>query len=98
MDNAKNNGIYVDFINGHLEHVNFLKSLGSGQNIDKILILLKGKSSYWINKKKIFSRKFEWQNEYFAVSVSESRVNRVRDYIKEQEKHHKKKSFNGEYQ
>jgi putative transposase len=33
-----------------------------------------------------------------AVSVSESAVNRVREYIKNQENHHKKKSFSDEYQ
>jgi REP element-mobilizing transposase RayT len=97
-ENAENKGIYLDFINGYLEHVHCLISLGSGQNIDKILMLLKGESSYWINKNKIFGGKFEWQDDYFAVSVSESAVNQVRDYIKSQESHHKKKSFNDEYQ
>jgi REP element-mobilizing transposase RayT len=66
-ENAENKGIYIDFINGHLEHVHCLISLGSGQNIDKLLMLLKGESSYWINKNKIFKTKFEWQDEYFAV-------------------------------
>lgn len=97
-ENAENKGIYLDFINGYLEHVHCLISLGSGQNIDKILMLLKGESSYWINKNKILGGKFEWQDDYFAVSVSESAVNQVRDYIKNQESHHKKKSFNDEYQ
>ena len=97
-ENAEKKGIYIDFINGYLEHVHCLISLGSGQNIDKILMLLKGESSYWINHNKIFSKKFEWQNEYFAVSVSESAVAKVRNYIKNQEKNHKKKSFNEEYQ
>ncbi len=97
-ENAENKGIYLDFINGYLEHVHCLISMGSGQNIDKILMLLKGESSYWINKNKIFGGKFEWQDDYFAVSVSESAVNQVRDYIKNQESHHKKKSFNNEYQ
>jgi putative transposase len=58
-ENAENKGIYLDFINGYLEHVHCLISLGSGQNIDKILMLLKGESSYWINKNKIFGGKFE---------------------------------------
>jgi REP element-mobilizing transposase RayT len=97
-ENAEKKDIYIDFINGHLEHVHCLISLGPGQNIDKVLMLLKGESSYWINKNKIFGRKFEWQDEYFAVSVSESSINRVRNYIREQENHHKKKSFNEEYQ
>ena len=41
--------------------------------------------------------KFEWQDEYFAVSVSESMLNRVREYIKRQEEHHSKKTFQEEY-
>jgi REP element-mobilizing transposase RayT len=97
LKNANDKGIYIDFINGYLEHVHCLVSLGSGQNIDKIVMLLKGESSYWINKNKLIREKFEWQNEYFAVSVSESAVNRVRDYIKNQEEHHKKKSFQQEF-
>jgi REP element-mobilizing transposase RayT len=76
----------------------YVKIWVHGQTIDKILMLLKGESSFWINKNKISCGKFEWQDEYFAVSVSESAVNRVRDYIKNQENHHKKKSFNDEYQ
>jgi len=97
-ENAKEKGIYVDFINGCLEHVHCLISMNSGQNIDKILMLLKGESSYWINKNKLTSSKFDWQDEYFAVSVSESAVSRVRAYIKNQEEHHRKRSFEEEYQ
>ena len=95
--NAFNKGIYIDFINGHLDHIHCLISLGAGQNIDKITMLLKGESSYWINQKKLIRQKFEWQDEYFAVSVSESLVKRTRTYIKNQEEHHKKKSFQEEY-
>ena len=96
-ENVEKKGIYVDFINGYLEHVHCLISLKSSQNIDKIMMLLKGESSFWINKNKIFHKRFEWQDEYFAVSVSESVVNRVRDYIKNQEEHHRKISFQEEY-
>ena len=96
-ENAIDKNIYIDFINGCNEHVHCLISLGSGQNIDNILMLLKGESSHWINKNKFFKKKSEWQDEYFAVSVSESAVNRVRDYIKNQEEHHRKRSFQEEY-
>ncbi len=95
--NAIDKCIYIDSINGHHEHVHCLISLGSGQNIDKILMLLKGESSHWININMISGKKFEWQDEYFAVSVSESAVNQVRKYIKNQEEHHRKKSFQEEY-
>ncbi len=40
---------------------------------------------------------FEWQDEYFAVSVSESGVNAVREYIKNQETHHAKKILEEEH-
>jgi putative transposase len=96
-ENAREKSIHIDFINGHLEHVHCLLSLGSGQNIDKILMLLKGESSHWINLTNICKGKFEWQDEYFAVSVSESGVDRVRAYIKNQEEHHRKRTFQEEY-
>ena len=55
-ENATDKDIYIDFINGYNEHVHCLISLGSGENIDKILMLLKGESSHWINKNKILRR------------------------------------------
>jgi putative transposase len=96
-ENAAEKGIYVDFINGYLDHVHCLISLGPGQNIDKILMLIKGESSFWVNKNRICNKKFEWQSDYFAVSVSESGIIRVREYIKNQERHHRKRSFQEEF-
>jgi REP element-mobilizing transposase RayT len=96
-ENAQSKDIHIDFINGYLEHIHCIISLKSGQNIDRILMLLKGESSHWINKNKLTKTKFAWQDEYFAVSVSESAINKVRDYIKNQEEHHRKKSFMEEY-
>lgn len=97
LENALKKDIHIDFINGHLEHIHCLISLKSGQTVDNILMLLKGESSHWINQNKLLKGKFGWQDEYFAVSVSESAVNRVREYIKNQEEHHRKKSFQQEY-
>ena len=59
--------------------------------------MLKGESSFWINKTGLCKEKFEWQDEYFAVSVSDSGVDKVRTYIKNQEAHHTKKTFQQEY-
>jgi len=46
-----------------------------------------------MNKNNLTKGKFEWQDEYFVVSVSESAVDKVREYIKNQEEHHSKKTF-----
>jgi len=60
--------------------------------------LIKGESSFWINKNKLVKTRFEWQDEYFAVSVSESLVTGVRKYIANQEEHHQRKSFDDEFE
>jgi putative transposase len=67
------------------------------QTIAKVAQLIKGESSFWINKNKLCKENFEWQDDYFAVSVSESGVNSVREYIKNQEIHHGTKTFQQEY-
>ena len=96
-ENALTKNIHIDFINGHIDHVHTLVSLNADQTIANIVQLIKGESSYWINKNKLIPQKFEWQDDYFAVSVSESGINAVREYIKNQEEHHKKKTFQQEY-
>lgn len=96
-ENAKEKGIFIDFINGYSEHCHCLISLGIDQTIQKTMQLIKGESSFWINKQQLINHKFEWQDEYFAVSVSESMIDKVREYIKRQEEHHKHKTFSEEY-
>ncbi len=96
-ENAKEKGIFIHTINGYQEHCHCLISLGPDQTISKIMQLIKGESSYWINKHNLCKQKFEWQDEYFALSVSESMVDKVREYIKNQEEHHKKKTYQEEY-
>ncbi len=49
-ENAKSKDIYIDTINGDIDHLHILLSLGSSQSIAKITNLLKGESSNWINK------------------------------------------------
>lgn len=95
--NAKSKGIFIKSINGHKEHIHCLLSLNPDQSLSKVIQLLKGESSFWMNKNELVPRKFEWASEYFAVSVSESQIERVRAYIVGQEEHHKKKSWEEEY-
>ncbi|HNW52453.1 MAG TPA: IS200/IS605 family transposase [Prolixibacteraceae bacterium] len=96
-ENAKEKGIFIDFINGYTQHCHCLVSLAYNQTIEKVMQLVKGESSFWINKQQLISDRFEWQDEYFAVSVSESKIDVVRNYIKNQEEHHRIRSFLEEY-
>lgn len=96
--NASEKGIFIDVVNGYSDHCHCLISLSTNQTIEKVVQLIKGESSFWINKNNLTEEKFAWQDEYFAVSVSESMIESVRNYIKNQEKHHQKKTFVEEYQ
>jgi len=97
-ENAKEKKIYLDRINGYHDHVHCLVSLSSNQTIEKVAQLLKGEASFWFNNKSGFdTRKLEWQDEYFAVSVSESMLDTVRAYVDNQVQHHRKKTFAEEY-
>jgi REP element-mobilizing transposase RayT len=97
-ENARQKGIFIDHINGWREHVHCLISLGTDQTIAQIVKLLKGESSRWINQQNLCPAKFQWQHEYFAVSVCESILDKTRDYIKNQEVHHSKKPFEDEFE
>ncbi len=94
--NAENKNIYVYRINGHLEHLHCLLALNADMSITKTMQLIKGESSLWINKHKITNLKFEWAEEYFSVSVSESLLGKVAEYIDNQEEHHKRVTFSEE--
>ena len=94
--NAKDKNILLDCINGYMEHVHCLISLNREHSISKLNQLIKGESSRWINMNNLVRNKFSWQDDYWAVSVSESHLNAVREYIDNQEEHHRAKPFSEE--
>lgn len=96
-ENAKEKKIYIDSLDGSVDHLHCLFGLNADMSIAKALQLIKGESAFWINKNNITKTNFEWADEYFAASVSESALDKVRQYIHHQEEHHKKKTFQEEY-
>jgi putative transposase len=95
-ENAKKKQIYIDRLNGYTDHLHCLFGLNADMTIAKALQLVKGESAYWINSEKVTPLKFEWADEYYAVSVSESDLENVRAYIDNQEKHQRKRTFSEE--
>jgi putative transposase len=94
--NAKEKNIYIKSINGWKDHCHCLISLNKDQSISKLVQQIKGESSAWINKTDLI-KEFKWQDDYFAVSVSESKLEKVINYIDNQNEHHRFKSFAEEY-
>ena len=91
---AKN--IYIDRVNGYTDHVHCLIRLHPGQQLAEVVRVIKGASSYWINVNNLTSRKFRWQKEYYAISVSESVVPVVQAYIDRQEERHRRQDYGDE--
>ena len=98
LEDAKNNNIYLDFINGVEDHVHILFKLHPTQTVSKIMKSIKGTSSRWINQQNymIDEEVFSWQDGYGAISVSPDRIPTVRNYIKKQEIHHQSKTYDEE--
>ena len=95
-NNAKIKGIYIDHINGYHQHLHALISLGSKQTVSEIMQNIKGESSFWINKNKLTRLKFNWQDDFYSVSIGMSQVENLRKYIRNQVQHHQKISFEEE--
>jgi putative transposase len=70
------------------DHVHILLSLPPTASIAKALQLIKGGSSKWVHETFPEHRLFEWQEEYGAFSVSVSQLDRIVQYIRNQEEHH----------
>ena len=94
--NARSKQIFINSINGIDDHIHVLFGLNADLSIAKTIQLIKGEASFWINKQKLTTQSFEWADEYYAVSVSESQLQKVREYIANQEEHHSKKTFQEE--
>src|SRR6187399_2398463 len=97
-ENGKLKGIFIECVNGYSDHLHCLMLLNADTSISKQMQLIKGESSFWINKNKIIRDHFEWADEYFASSVSEDKLDIARAYILNQQEHHKKVTFKDEYE
>ncbi|MEN8185909.1 MAG: IS200/IS605 family transposase [Bacteroidota bacterium] len=97
-ENSIKKDIHIEMINGYSDHCHCLVSLDNEKSIGEVMRLLKGESSFWINKNRLCNERFKWQNDYYAVSVCDSAIKNVRDYIKNQETHHKKFTFYDEFE
>lgn len=95
--NSKEKKIYIDSVNGYKDHMHCLISLDPDQTLAKVMQMIKGESSFWINKNKLTKYRFKWEVEYFGVSVSESQLRKVREYIRNQKNHHRLKAWEEEY-
>lgn len=84
-------------INGMLDHIHILFGLNPNDRISDLVGTIKKSSSTFINEKDWFRGKFHWQDGYGAFSYGKSQLDNVYKYIRDQEIHHKKRTFREEY-
>jgi REP element-mobilizing transposase RayT len=90
-------GCPVRIINGMPDHIHALFLLNPTKSIADVIKQIKGSSSHSINGGNFILEKFAWQTGFAAFSVSESQVERVYNYIKNQKTHHLKQTSQEEF-
>ncbi len=81
---------------GTFDHLHLLIGLSLPDKFSEFIRDIKASSSAWM-KQNTSQKYFAWQEGYGSFSVSYSSIEKVYHYIKNQEKHHKTKSFDQEY-
>lgn len=92
----KNAGCPALAMNGMADHLHTLFRLPRTKTVAEVVEELKSSTSRWIKTKGPSFQSFHWQNGYGAFSVSQSNVQNVIDYIRNQQDHHQGISFQDE--
>ena len=84
-------------VNGMADHIHVFVGLKPSLAISDLVRDIKNNSSNFINEQKWIKGRFSWQEGFGAFSYSDGDIEKVYNYILNQEEHHKKKSFKEEY-
>jgi putative transposase len=84
-------------INGVPSHIHILIGLSPSEALSNLVKEVKRCSTNYINEQKWLRGKFSWQSGFGGFSYSRSQLDKVVSYIKNQENHHKRKTFREEY-
>lgn len=84
-------------INGMPYHVHLLIGMRPVESLSDLVKRVKQNSSKWINQNGFINGRFSWQEGYGAFSYSRSQLPGVIQYIRNQQGHHKKRTFREEY-
>ncbi|MFT3744337.1 MAG: IS200/IS605 family transposase [Pyrinomonadaceae bacterium] len=84
-------------IGGVEDHGHVLAKLRPDKSVSDVLRDLKANSSGWMHDLFPDLKDFAWQRGYGAFTVSASQVEKVRQYISNQEEHHRKQDFREEF-
>lgn len=84
-------------VGGTTNHIHILFILSKTMTLSDTVRIVKAHSSKWINEKNSPLYPFCWQDGYGAFSISQGHIEAVKQYIDNQEEHHKGVSFEDEF-
>lgn len=79
------------------DHLHVLRQLSRTMSISQLVKEIKATSSAWLKEQGPGLADFYWQARYGAFSVSHSNKEQVKEYIAQQEEHHRKRTFQEEF-
>ena len=82
-------------IGGVADHVHILANFHASRSVAGVVGAIKSNSSR-LGKELLDNADFGWQEGYGGFSVSESEVERVRLYIRNQKQHHRRMTYEDE--
>ena len=88
-EKANSLGFILHIVNGTEDHIHILLSIPPKLNIAKVLNHLKGYSSHEIPE-------LYWQKGYSAFTLDKTSFDRIFNYIRNQQEHHKTCNFDDE--
>ena len=91
---CKRQKVFVHEVGGMEDHIHLLLQFPATAAISEAIKKIKANSSGWMSDE---IGKFAWQVGYGAFSVSKSNIAAVARYIQNQERHHRKMSFEDEF-
>src|SRR6516164_3083974 len=93
----KNRHGHLYRINGVEDHVHILSSLHPTVRLADFVKDIKTGSAQWIKENSVFNKFSHWQEGYAAFTCSKRDIDDLIEYIKRQEEHHRKTTFEEEY-
>ena len=84
-------------VGGVADHVHILCRLGKQIDVSSLIREVKRDSSAWVKEERPSLSTFYWQSGYGAFSISPSHVSALTRYIRDQEQHHSRESFQDEF-
>ncbi len=93
----RQNGRLIE-IGGVSDHLHLLCNCHQTNPVADFVQSIKANATRWIKDREEGHDNFRWQNKYGAFAVSKSRIENVARYIRNQEEHHRTRTFREEFE